>query len=56
MMHMIQAIDISADILYDNAKAQRQFQEMSNACLSHEMRNPLNAISGNVEIAKDFLL
>ena len=44
-MIMLQAIDISSSILYDNAKAQQEFHQMTNACVSHEMRNPLNSIN-----------
>ena len=43
-MMMIQVIDISVSILYDRSKANQDFQKMTNACVSHEMRNPLNAI------------
>ena len=41
---MLQIIDISANILYDKAKAINQFQGLINACVSHELRNPLNSI------------
>ena len=43
-MIIIQAIDISTSILYDNAKASEEYYQMSNASVSHEMRNPLNSI------------
>lgn len=47
---MLQFIDISKSILYDNQKAQNQGLEMINACVSHEMRNPLNSIvAHNIE-------
>ena len=41
---MLQLIDISATILYDKEKMHNQLLEMINACVSHEMRNPLNSI------------
>lgn len=41
---MLQFIDISQSILYDMEKAQNQVLSMINACVSHEMRNPLNSI------------
>ena len=41
---MLQIIDISNSILYDQQKASNQVQEMVNAMVSHEMRNPLNSI------------
>jgi signal transduction histidine kinase len=47
---MFQFIDISKSILYDHEKAQNQALEMINACVSHEMRNPLNSIvAHNIE-------
>ena len=41
---MIQIIDLSRKILYDNLAVERQYQTMINATISHEMRNPLNSI------------
>ena len=47
---MVQIIDISRSILYDQQKASNQVQEMVNAMVSHEMRNPLNSIvAQNIE-------
>jgi signal transduction histidine kinase len=43
-MVMLQFIDISKSILLDIEKASNQILEMVNACVSHEMRNPLNSI------------
>jgi signal transduction histidine kinase len=40
----LQFLDISADIFYNELKAQDQYINMSNATLSHEVRNPLNSI------------
>ena len=37
-------MNISGNILYDIEKAQNQVLEMINACVSHEMRNPLNSV------------
>ena len=51
---MLQFIDISKSILYDNEKLQNQALEMINACVSHEMRNPLNSIVAH-NIEKKFL-
>ena len=42
---MIQIVDISHSILYDRYKASQDFHKMTNAAVSHEMRNPLNSIS-----------
>jgi len=41
---ILQIIDISDSILYDDIKAQSEFLELINACVSHELRNPLNSI------------
>lgn len=51
---IIQIIDISDTILYDQQKAQVQFQEVSTACVSHEFRNPLNSIQAQ-NINKQYL-
>ena len=41
---MIQIRNVSANILYDQSKADNKFLQMINACISHELRNPLNSI------------
>ena len=41
---IIQIIDISASIMYDQSQAQASFLELINACVSHELRNSLNSI------------
>jgi signal transduction histidine kinase len=41
---MFQLIDISKSILYDMEKTHNVVLSMINACVSHEMRNPLNSI------------
>ena len=47
---MIQFIDISKAILYDMEKGHNSVLTMINACVSHEMRNPLNSIiAQNIE-------
>jgi signal transduction histidine kinase len=47
---MLQFIDISTSILYDMEKANNSVLSMINACVSHEMRNPLNSIiAQNIE-------
>ena len=47
---MLQFIDISTSILYDMEKAHNGVLSMINACVSHEMRNPLNSIiAQNIE-------
>ena len=47
---MLQIIDISKTILYDMEKGHNAVLSMINACVSHEMRNPLNSIiAQNIE-------
>ena len=41
---MMQFVDISKSILYDMEKAKNSVLSMINACVSHEMRNPLNSV------------
>ena len=41
---ILQIIDISDSILYDEISAETEFLELINACVSHELRNPLNSI------------
>ena len=47
-MTMIQIIDISDSILYDQSKAQNEFLSVINATVSHEMRNPINSIKSQI--------
>ena len=42
---MIQIIDISQSILYEQVHAENQFLAITNATVSHELRNPLQSIS-----------
>ena len=46
----LQLMDLSADIFYNEMKAQEQYINMSNATLSHEVRNPLNQIMCQIAI------
>mmetsp|Transcript_8094 Transcript_8094/g.12464 ORF Transcript_8094/g.12464 Transcript_8094/m.12464 type:complete len:116 (+) Transcript_8094:593-940(+) len=43
---MLQVIDVSDSIRYDESKEQNQMLSILNATVSHELRNPLNAITG----------
>jgi signal transduction histidine kinase len=46
----MQIIDMTASILYDQEHAQSSFLSLINACVSHELRNPLNSIMAqNIE-------
>mmetsp|Transcript_38350 Transcript_38350/g.58435 ORF Transcript_38350/g.58435 Transcript_38350/m.58435 type:complete len:136 (-) Transcript_38350:81-488(-) len=47
---ILQFKDITNDILQDQYKNENQLLEMINACVSHELRNPLNSIAAqNIE-------
>jgi len=37
-------MDVSASVLYDLKLAENKLLAMINACVSHELRNPLNSI------------
>jgi len=41
---MIQFIDLSDSIRCDEQDAANKLLELINACISHELRNPLNSI------------
>lgn len=41
---MIQVIDISSQIMYNVANADKKLLTLINATVSHEMRNPTNSI------------
>lgn len=42
-------------MLYNEVKAEQSFLTLINAAVSHELRNPLNALIGGVETMKGFL-
>lgn len=44
MKTMIQVVDITQNVLYEEVYAQNQFLYITNATVSHELRNPLQAI------------
>ena len=41
---LVQLIDVSDKMLYNEVKAEQQFVALINAAISHELRNPLNSI------------
>jgi signal transduction histidine kinase len=45
---LIQIIDVSHKILYDESKAAQHFLSLINATVSHELRNPLNSLIGQL--------
>lgn len=44
-MCMLQIVDISDQIMYDQTQAQNDVLSLINVCVSHELRNPLNSIA-----------
>ena len=48
---MLSLIDISKSIMYEDVTAQNEFLAITNATVSHELRNPLQSIdSQNLKI------
>jgi signal transduction histidine kinase len=41
-------------MLYNDAMAEQQFLEMINGAVSHELRNPLNSMIGQISSMQDF--
>lgn len=52
---MLQIVDISDQIMYDQTQAQNDVLSLINVCISHELRNPLNSITAE-NIRKKSLL
>ena len=52
---MIQIIDVSAKILYNEVKAENQFLNLITAAVSHEMRNPLNSLINQIDSMDNFV-
>jgi signal transduction histidine kinase len=48
MERMVQIIDLSQKILFDKMQAEILFHSMITAAVSHELRNPLNSMIGQV--------
>ena len=45
---LIQLVDMSNSILYNEVKAEKSFLTIINAAFSHELRNPLNSLTGQI--------
>ena len=43
---ILQIIDVSEKLLFNDLKAEYEFHSMMNATVSHELRNPLNSLIG----------
>jgi signal transduction histidine kinase len=49
---VLQFHNISNSIFYDHQKDQNALLQLINACVSHELRNPLNSIVSQNELKK----
>ena len=49
-------IDVSDKILYNESKAEQSFITLINAAISHELRNPLNSLVGQMNSMESYLL
>lgn len=45
---LLQIIDVSDRMLYNEVKTQKLLLTLINATVSHELRNPLNSMIGNI--------
>ena len=52
---LLQIIDVSNKMLYNEAKAEKSFLTLINAAVSHELRNPLNSIVAVVSSLMDYI-
>jgi len=46
---------MSDKMLYNEVKAEQNFQTLMNAAVSHELRNPLSALIGGIQTMKSYL-
>ena len=53
---LLQIIDVSDKMLYGEVRAEQVFLTLINAAVSHELRNPLNSLIGQVTSMKDFFI
>ena len=47
---------MSDRILYNESKAEQSFITLINAAISHELRNPLSSLVGEMESMQSYLL
>ena len=45
---LVQLIDMSDKMLYNEVKAEQEFIAIINVTISHQLRNPLNGLTGEV--------
>ena len=51
---IVQIIDMSDKILYNEVKAEQSFLALINATVSHELRNPLSSMVGQIDQMKSY--
>ena len=51
---LIQIIDYSDRFLYNIMKEEQNFSQIISAAVSHELRNPLSSLIGQIETMKIF--
>ena len=51
---LIQLIDMSDKILYDEQQTEQSFLTLINAAISHKLRSPLNSLIGQMESMKSY--
>ena len=49
-------IDVSDKMLYNEAKAEKEFLSLINATVSHELRNPLNSLITQMTLMSAIML
>ena len=54
-MTLIQIIDMSDKILYNEAKAEQKFTTLMNGAVSHELRNPLSSLIAGVDLMNSYI-
>lgn len=52
---LLQIIDVSNKMLYNEAKAEKTYLNLINAAVSHELRNPLNSIVAAVSTLMKYI-
>lgn len=52
---MLQIIDMSDKMLYNEVKAEQSFLTLINATVSHELRNPLASLIGQRDTLTDLV-
>ena len=54
-MTLIQIIDMTDKILYNEAKAEQKFTTLMNGAVSHELRNPLSSLIAGIDLMNQYI-